>query len=167
MGCQKKSETKVRSEILLLQTTTNQAVVSMAGEKKLKEMGEKEEDKTAKGKKAENDMDEKPKKKKSAIKYKKSGESSKKKVAAKMSAAKEIQEEEKPMKSSALKKSSKEKKPVEKNSKEKKPNEKKPSGEKKGRKVVPGWGLTRGVHPPRFNPFLIFLPPFSVLKKLP
>ena len=166
MGCQKKSETKVRSEILLLQTTTNQAVVSMAGEKKLKEMGEDEEAKTAKGKKGETNVDEKTNKKKSAIKYKKSGEGSKKKVAAKMSAAKEIQEEEKPMKSSALKKSSKEKKPVEKNSKEKKPNEKKPSGEKKGRKVVPGWGLTRGVHPPRFNPFLIFLPPFSVLKKL-
>ena len=27
--------------------------------------------------------------------------------------------------------------------------EKKTAGKKSGRKVVPGWGLTRGVHPPR------------------
>ena len=67
---------------------------------------------------------------------KKPGESSKKKVASK----KEIQKEEKPVERSNLKKSSKEKTPAK---------------EKKKRKVVPGWGLTRGVHPPRFNPFLI------------
>ena len=84
-------------------------------------------DKAAKGKKAE-----KPKKKSTM----KSGESSKKKVSSK----KEKQKKEKPVERSNLKKISK---------------EKKPAREKKGRKVVPAWGLTRGVHPPRLNPFLI------------
>ena len=81
-------------------------------------------------------MEEKDKAAKGKKPNKKPGESSKKKVASK----KEIQKEEKPVERSNLKKSSKEKTPAK---------------EKKERKVVPGWGLTRGVHPPRFNPFLI------------
>ena len=40
--------------------------------------------------------------------------------------------------------------------------EKKTAGKKSGRKVVPGWGLTRGVHPPRCNPsMMIILRPTS------
>ena len=41
--------------------------------------------------------------------------------------------------------------------------EKKTAGKKSGRKVVPGWGLTRGVHPPRCNPsmMIIFRPTSS------
>ena len=118
----------------------------MTGEKnrgQAKSMGaEKESYKTAKGRKAESDREEKPKKK-SAMKSKKSGKSSKEK---KLSGKKEIQKEEKPTESrSTLKKSSKEKKAA--------------GREKKGRKVVPGWGLTRGVHPPRFNLFLIQILP--------
>ena len=50
-------------------------------------------------------------------------------------------------------------------SKEKKEDskEKKTTGKKSGRKVVPGWGLTRGVHPPRCNPSMmkIFRPTSS------
>ena len=49
-------------------------------------------------------------------------------------------------------------------SKEKKEDskEKKTTGKKSGRKVVPGWGLTRGVHPPRCNPsMMIILRPTS------
>ena len=50
-------------------------------------------------------------------------------------------------------------------SKEKKEDskEKKTAGKKSGRKVVPGWGLTRGVHPPRCNPsmMVIYLPTSS------
>ena len=86
-----------------------------------------------KGKGKLKEMEEKDKAakgKKAENPNKKPGKSSKKKVAPK----KEIQKEEKPVERSNLKKSSK---------------------EKKKRKVVPGWGLTRGVHPPRFNPFLI------------
>ena len=55
---------------------------------------------------------------------KKSGEASKNKLSSK--------KEEKPMESS---------------------KEKKPARKKKGEKIVPGWGLTRGVHPPRSNIF--------------
>ena len=32
---------------------------------------------------------------------------------------------------------------------------KKTTGKKSGRKVVPGWGLTRGVHPPRCDPSMM------------
>ena len=41
--------------------------------------------------------------------------------------------------------------------------EKKTAGKKSGRKVVPGWGLTRGIHPPRCNPSMmkIFRPTSS------
>ena len=49
-------------------------------------------------------------------------------------------------------------------SKEKKEDskEKKTAGKKSGRKVVPGWGLTRGIHPPRCNPsMMIILRPTS------
>ena len=35
--------------------------------------------------------------------------------------------------------------------------EKKTTGKKSGRKVVPGWGLTRGVHPPRCNPSMMII----------
>ena len=92
-----------------------------------------------KGKGKLKEMEEKDKAakgKKAENPNKKPGKSSKKKVAPK----KEIQKEEKPVERSNLKKSSKEKTPAK---------------EKKEQKVVPGWGLTRGVHPPRFNPFLI------------
>ena len=92
-------------------------------------VGEKDK---GKGKLKEMEEEDKAAKGKKAEKRKKksglmSGEGSKKKVRSK----KEIQKEEKSSK------------------------EKKPAREKKGQKVVPGWGLTRGVHPPRFNPFLI------------
>ena len=58
------------------------------------------------------------------------------------------------------KKISKEEKVEEKaDSKEKKEDsrEKKTAGKKSGRKVVPGWGLTRGVHPPRCNPSMMII----------
>ena len=35
--------------------------------------------------------------------------------------------------------------------------EEKTAGKKSGRKVVPGWGLTRGVHPPRCNPSMMII----------
>ena len=91
-------------------------------------VGEKDK---GKGKLKEMEEEDKAAKGKKAEKRKKksglmSGEGSKKKVSSK----KEIQ-------------------------KEKSSKEKKPAREKKGQKVVPGWGLTRGVHPPRFNNLLI------------
>ena len=61
--------------------------------------------------------------------------------------------------------SKKEKVDKKEDSKEKKEDskEKKTTGKKSGRKVVPGWGVTRGVHPPRCYPsmMIIFRPSSS------